>query len=101
MQVTIVTGNGVVLTANSKENPDLYFGIRGGGSNFGVVTEFVYQLHDQKNKVYGGLVAYGIDKLEEVTNALNNWWPHARPKEAINALLARLPPAHQVRSTAL
>ena len=96
VQVTMVTGNGVILTANSKENQDLYFGVRGGGSNFGVVTEFVYKLHDQKNKVYGGMVVFGLDKLEAISDALNKWWPTVTPKEAINYAMARLPPAHEV-----
>jgi len=42
-QATIVTANGSILSASSSENTDLFFAIRGGGGNFGVVTEFVFQ----------------------------------------------------------
>jgi FAD/FMN-containing dehydrogenase len=44
-QVTLVSADGSVHTANEKENSDLFFGVRGGGCNFGVVTEFVLALH--------------------------------------------------------
>lgn len=43
--VEIVTADGKVLKANAKENPDLYWGVRGGGGNFGIVTKFKFQLH--------------------------------------------------------
>ena len=99
VQVTIVTANGSILTANATENTDLFFGIRGGGSNFGVVTEFVLKLHEQKNKVYGGLVVFGLDKLEAITKELNEWWPTATPKEAVSFGFTRLPPTNDVSVT--
>ena len=96
MQATVVTANGSILKASSKENPDLYYGIRGGGSNFGVVTEFVFRLYEQKNNVYGGLVVFGADKWPALAKELAAWWPTVTPKETINCLLSRLPPHHAV-----
>jgi len=43
----VVIANGTVLECSEEKNSDLFFGIRGGGSNFGVVTEFTYRIHKQ------------------------------------------------------
>ena len=96
VQATVVTADGSVLTASANQNPDLFYGIRGGGSNFGIVIEFVYKLHEQKNKVYGGLMIFGEDKMEAVAEELVKWWPTATPKETINCLITRLPQNHEV-----
>lgn len=61
----VVTADGRLLTANSSENEDLYWGMRGGGGNFGIVTSFEYRLH-QVGPVLGGGVLYPIDKIREV-----------------------------------
>jgi FAD/FMN-containing dehydrogenase len=53
----IVTAAGEVLTASAREHPDLFWAIRGGGGNFGVVSSFEYRLHRLRD-VYGGLVAH-------------------------------------------
>jgi FAD/FMN-containing dehydrogenase len=51
----LVTADGQILTVDSTNHPDLFWAIRGGGGNFGVVTRFKYQLHDL-DKVYGGML---------------------------------------------
>jgi FAD/FMN-containing dehydrogenase len=62
LAATIVTANGDVVRASEDENSDLFWGIRGGGGNFGVATEFVYRLHPFNPMVYGGDLVYALDK---------------------------------------
>ncbi|KAJ7596435.1 hypothetical protein C8J56DRAFT_816199 [Mycena floridula] len=66
VQATVVTATGLVLTANDKENQDLFFGIRGGGSNFGVCTEIVFRLYPQRPTVYAGNLIYPGPRLETI-----------------------------------
>jgi FAD/FMN-containing dehydrogenase len=58
ISVDVVTANGELLTASMNENTDLFWGIRGGGGNFGVVASFEFQLHPVGPIVLGGLIAY-------------------------------------------
>ena len=53
----IVTADGVLRRASAEENPDLFWALRGGGGNFGVVTQFEYQLHEV-GMMYGGLIVF-------------------------------------------
>jgi len=62
----VVTASGDVLTASASENPDLFWGIRGGGGNFGVVTSFEYRLHPIGPIVTGGFIFYDYEKASDV-----------------------------------
>ncbi len=66
LAATIVTANGDILHASDDENPDLFWAIRGGGGNFGVVTEFLYRLHPFNPTVYGGLLSYSFDQARDL-----------------------------------
>jgi FAD/FMN-containing dehydrogenase len=65
LAVDIVTADGQLHKASASENADLFWGVRGGGGNFGVVTSFEYRLHAVR-QVLGGLVIYPVDKAREV-----------------------------------
>ncbi|KAM5534865.1 hypothetical protein V8D89_011420 [Ganoderma adspersum] len=73
VQATVVTADGSILTANEKENADLFWAIRGAGSNFGVVTEFVLQLHPQRRTIFCGLAIFTPDKLEALLDITQAW----------------------------
>lgn len=64
----VVTADGRLLTASATENQDLFWGLRGGSGNFGVVTSFEYQLHAVGPTILGGMVAYPLGRAKEVLN---------------------------------
>ena len=69
----MITASGTPHTASATVNPDLFFGIRGAGCNFGVVTEFVYQLHPQRAKVFAGMLFYPPTALDALVGVTPGW----------------------------
>lgn len=64
-EMDVVTADGQLRTASATENEDLFWGLRGAGANFGVVTRFRYKLHPVTT-VYGGMAIYPIAQAREV-----------------------------------
>ena len=61
----VVTADGRVVTASDKENPDLFWAIRGGGGNFGIVTSFKFRCANIGNEIYSGLIIKRFEDMEE------------------------------------
>ncbi|KAI0263529.1 hypothetical protein BC834DRAFT_971227 [Gloeopeniophorella convolvens] len=83
LQATLVTANGEVLTVNENQNSELFWGIRGGGSNFGVCTEFVLKLYPQRRTVFAGMVIFTPNMMDALMNELSEWWKTVKDHEAI------------------
>ncbi|WP_255190693.1 FAD-binding oxidoreductase [Natronobeatus ordinarius] len=72
----VVLANGQLVHASADENPDLFWALRGGGGNFGVVTSFEFQLHPVETVVAGPLF-WPIDELETTMRWYREWLPEA------------------------
>lgn len=66
LSVDIVTADSALVTASATENEDLFWGVRGGGGNFGIVTSFEYRLHPVGPMVLGGLILHPLPRAKEV-----------------------------------
>jgi hypothetical protein len=88
----IVLASGEQVRASAEENPDLFWAIRGGGGNFGVVTSFLFRLHEV-DTVIGGPTFWSIEQSAEVLAAYREFLPRA-PRE-LNGFFAyaSVPPA--------
>ena len=80
VSVEIVTADGQVRTASAEENEDLFWAVRGGGGNFGVVTSFEYELHEVGHEVYGVFEVYHADDARAMAERFREWAPDA-PRE--------------------
>jgi hypothetical protein len=70
----IVTADGEVRRISEEQDADLFWAIRGGGGNFGVVTEFEYQLHPFELEVLSGNVVWPIEQAKEVLDFYADWY---------------------------
>ena len=90
LSVDVVTANGQLLTASTAENRDLFWGMRGGGGNFSVVTSFEYQLHPV-GAVLAGIVAYPFQEAKEVLKLFRELTIGAPDELASGIVLISLP----------
>jgi FAD/FMN-containing dehydrogenase len=91
MAVDIVTANGEVKHADATVNPDLYWAVRGGSGNFGVVTSFEFQLHERRPDVVGGSLVFPIAKARDVLRFYAEHTPQAPDDLYLDFVMAAPP----------
>ncbi|ORX95345.1 FAD-binding domain-containing protein [Basidiobolus meristosporus CBS 931.73] len=92
IRAEMVLANGRIVTVSSTENPDLYFAIRGGGGQFGVVTKFVFRALPQKNPVFSGFYFYSKDQVQAVAKTMEKWVATNKDEKANLMLIFAKPP---------
>lgn len=90
--VDIVTADGRLLRASKRENPDLFWAVRGGGGNFGIVTRFEFKLHPLGPDVLTGLVVYRLDEGTSVLRQYRDYVKKLGNDTTIWAVLRKAPP---------
>src|SRR5918998_599067 len=94
LSVDLVTADGRLLTVSATEHDDLFWGLRGGGGNFGVATSFEYQLHEV-GPVLGGMLIYPLSRAKEILRVYRDVTSEAPDDLFMFAILATLPDGTQ------
>ena len=89
----LVTADGTIVRASEAENSDLFWGLRGGGGNFGVVTSFEYKLHQVGPDIIGGAIAWRAEDAEGVLDLYRSIATDAPPELTCVLGLRIAPPA--------
>ncbi len=92
LSVDIVTADGQLLRASDRENPDLFWAIRGGGGNFGVVTSFEFRLHPVGPQVLSGLLVHPLARAKEVLTQYRDVMAKASDDLSCWFILRKAPP---------
>ena len=95
LEVEIVLADGSILKASETVNPDLFWAVRGAGACFGVVTTFVYRAYEQKNPVWGGMLALAPPTLVKAIEFANRQMETHTGKHGLMLGLGCPPPAFQ------
>jgi FAD/FMN-containing dehydrogenase len=89
----VVTASGDIVTADSERNPELFWGLRGAGANFGVVTSFEFEAHPHGPEVMCGLVAHPRKDAREVMEFFRDFTAQAPEEVSTLLVLRKAPPA--------
>jgi len=92
LAVELVTADGELLRVDAESEPDLFWGLRGGGGNFGVATAFEYRVHPVGPMVLGGPVFWPLSDAPEVLRALREVTPEAPDELGISISIMPAPP---------
>lgn len=88
----IVTTDGGLLRASAEENADLFWAVRGGGGNFGIIVNFDFQAHPMRQLVSAGMIPFSLDQATSVLQGLREYMPRAPRELALIAALTQCPP---------
>ena len=89
----LVTADGTVVSASESEHPDLFWALRGGGGNFGVLTGVEYELHELGPEIYGGAIAWRAEDAAKVLEAYVAAQASASPELTMLLFMRLAPPA--------
>jgi FAD/FMN-containing dehydrogenase len=87
----VVTADGTLRHASESENPDLFWGIRGGGGNFGVVTTFEFRLHPMQRQVIGGPILFPLERARDVLALYAEYAPAAPDELQLDFFMSQPP----------
>ena len=88
----VVTAAGEVVRASATDNPDLFWALRGGGGNFGVVTRFEFRLHPIGPNLLSGLIVYPLSQAKAVLQKYREFAANAPDDLAVWTVLRDAPP---------
>lgn len=92
LSVDVVTADGRLLRASEGENADLFWALRGGGGNFGVVTSFEYRLHAVAPEVVAGLIVHPFAQAKDLLEGYRNFVASAPNEVTVWVVLRKAPP---------
>jgi FAD/FMN-containing dehydrogenase len=92
LSATVVTADGAGRSVSATSEPDLFWALRGGGGNFGVVTAFEFQLHPVGPELYAGLVVYPFAQARQVLRAWRDFTASTPDELSVWTVLRKAPP---------
>jgi FAD/FMN-containing dehydrogenase len=98
LSAEMVTADGRLVRASFEENTDLFWGLRGGGGNFGIVTAFTYRVHPVGPKLLAGSITYPYDRARNAMRFYADFSSKAPDALSLDAALASLPSGEKVFS---
>ena len=93
VEAEVVTADGRVVRANEDEHPDLFWALRGGGGNFGIVTRFTYRLHPVGPMLYGGAVVHPGERAGDVLRFMRELSQEVPDEVSLMVALVTAPPS--------
>ncbi|GJE93919.1 FAD-binding domain-containing protein [Phanerochaete sordida] len=92
LEATVVLADGRIVKTSKDEEPDLFWAIRGGGGQFGVVVELVFKVHPYAGPFGAGVLAFPGTEIEKVVHAIKTWKDSMSPAEKLTISFSRPAP---------